>query len=148
MKLTGREYVSLSALRNDGYRFTICCLTLDQLLNRFIISNILNDLKKDINTRKHITTSIIINHNTNDSIKFKKRDKLNIHYQISLINNILNDTLYDAYDKNLELKDFYNTIVDLFETYAYEMDTEIDNIHIDIVEIEIVKGDKNENQII
>ena len=148
MKLTGREYVSLSALRNDGYRFTIWCLTLDQLLNRFIISNILNDLKKDINTRKHTTTSIIINHNTNDSIKFKKRDKLNIHYQISLINNILNDTLYDAYDKNLELKDFYNTIVDLFETYAYEMDTEIDNIHIDIVEIEIVKGDKNENQII
>ena len=55
---------------------------------------------------------------------------------------------YGYYQENLELKDFYNTIVDLFETYAYEMDTEIDNIHIDIVEIEIVKGDKNENQVI
>lgn len=148
MKLTGKEYVSLSAQGDDDYRFTICCLTLDQLLNHFIISNILNDLKKGINIRKYTTTSIIINHNTNDSIKFKKTDKLNIHYQISLINNILNDTLYDAYNKNLEVKDFYNTIVDLFETYAYEMDTEIDNIHIDIVEIENVKGDKNENQVI
>ena len=62
----------------------------------------------------------------------------------------LNKDLYIIvlFKKSDGLKDFYNTIVDLFETYAYEMDTEIDNIHIDIVEIEIVKGDKNENQVI
>lgn len=140
MKLTGKEYVSLSSQKDEGVHFTICNLTLYNLLNFFIKQSMSNDLKKNQNIEKIGTESITIEDlNTKKITELSKETKLLVKYQVSLVERVLgiDNIKYDALDKELYVKDFYNRITELFEFYAYELDTVIDNIKLEIKEIEI-----------
>ena len=51
-----------------------------------------------------------------------------------------NSNQWKAYAEKLDIKEFYNYVVDLYEDYAYELDTDIDNIKIELTEIKVLEG--------
>lgn len=136
MKLTGKEKVSLYTEKNGEPNFTISALNLDQLLNIFILDGMCLQLKKN-NIKKIDTGYLTIN-----DIKLLKGTKVSVKFEVSLKETIpgLKSIKYDAINKNLDILEFYNHVVELFEFYAYELDTVIDNINIELVELEIIGG--------
>lgn len=133
MKLTGKESVSLYTEKDGERNFTICALNLDQLLNIFILDRMCLQLIKN-KVEKLVTGYLTIN-----DIKISKGTKVYVKFQVSLKETIpgLENTKYDAVHQNLDISDFYNHVVELFEFYAYELDTVIDNIRVELVELEI-----------
>ena len=138
MKLTGKESVSLYTEKNGERNFTICALNLDQLLNIFILDRMCLNLIKN-KTEKLITGYLTIN-----DMKISKGTKVSVKFQASLKETIseLENTKYDAVHKDLDISEFYNHVVELFDFYAYELDTVIDNIKLELVELEVLKEDK------
>lgn len=136
MNLTGNELASLHAKREeDRWEFTICQLNLNQIINNFILDRIKMELKKDLKNRMLITEDITIN-----DLKISKGTKVKVKFSVSLKETIpiLENRVYNAYSNSLDIKDFYNHIVELFDFYAYELDTDIDNIKIELNELEIL----------
>lgn len=138
MKLTGKEGVSLYTEKNGERNFTICALNLDQLLNIFILDRMCLNLIKN-KTEKLVTGYLTIN-----DMKISKGTKVSVKFQVSLKETIpeLENTKYDAVHKDLDISEFYNHVVELFDFYAYELDTVIDNIKLELVELEVLKEDK------
>lgn len=143
MKLTGKEMASLCVEENGKPRFTICQLNWYQLLNNFIVQKIWAELQKNDRIERFVTQYITI-----DNIKISKESKVKVIFQASLkkeIPGFINNK-YNAIHNELEIKDFYNHIIDLFDDYACELDTDINNINLELVELEILKEDNsNEN---
>ena len=138
MKLTGKESVSLYTEKDGERNFTICALNLDQLLNIFILDRMCLNLIKN-KTEKLVTGYLTIN-----DMKISKGTKVSVKFQASLKETIpeLENTKYDAVHKDLDISEFYNHVVELFDFYAYELDTVIDNIKLELVELEVLKEDK------
>ena len=138
MKLTGKESVSLYTEKDGERNFTICALNLDQLLNIFILDRMCLNLIKN-KTEKLVTGYLTIN-----DMKISKGTKVSVKFQVSLKETIpeLENTKYDAVHKDLDISEFYNHVVELFDFYAYELDTVIDNIKLELVELEVLKEDK------
>lgn len=138
MKLDGKEMVSLYTEKNGERNFTISQLNLDQLLNIFILDRMCLNLIKN-KTEKLVTGYLTIN-----DMKISKGTKVSVKFQASLKETIpeLENTKYDAVHKDLDISEFYNHVVELFDFYAYELDTVIDNIKLELVELEVLKEDK------
>lgn len=138
MKLTGKESVSLYTEKNGERNFTICALNLDQLLNIFILDRMC------LNLIKNKTEKLVTGYLTIDDIKISKGTKVSVKFQVSLKESIsgLENTKYDAVHQNLDISDFYNHVVELFDFYAYELDTVIDNIKLELIELEQLKEEK------
>lgn len=135
MNLTGNELASLHAKReNDGWEFTICQLNLNQIINNFILDRINMELKKGLKNSKLTTEDITI-----DYLTISKGTKVKVKFNVTMKETIpmLENRVYNAYSNSLDIKDFYNHIVDLFDFYAYELDTDINNIRIELKELEI-----------
>lgn len=133
MKLTGKEMVSLYTEKDGERNFTISQLNLNQLLNIFILDRMCLQLIK--NKPEKLVTGYL----TIDDIKISKGTKVSVKFQVSLKETIpgLENTKYDAVHPDLDISDFYNHVVELFEFYAYELDTVIDNIRVELTELEI-----------
>ena len=140
MKLTGKESVSLYTEKDGERNFTICALNLDQLLNIFILDRMCLNLIKN-KTEKLVTGYLTIN-----DMKISKGTKVSVKFRVSLKKSIplLKNTKYIATCPRLDISEFYNHVIELFDFYAYELDTVIDNIKIELIEIEIL--DSSEKQ--
>lgn len=138
MKLTGKEMVSLYTEKDGERNFTISQLNLDQLLNIFILDRMCLQLIKN-KVEKLVTGYLTI-----DDIKISKGTKVSVKFQVSLKETIagLENTKYDAVHHDLDITEFYNHVVELFEFYAYELDTVIDNIKLELIELELLKEEK------
>lgn len=138
MKLTGKEMVSLYNEKDGERYFTISQLNLNQLLNFFILDRMCAQLEKN-EPEKLVTGYLTIN-----DLKISKGTKVFVKFQVSLKETIpgLENTKYDAVNPNLDISEFYNHVVELYDFYAYELDTVIDNIRVELIELEILKEDK------
>lgn len=137
MKLTGKENASLCIEENEKPYITISQLNWNQLLNNVIADRIYNELQKNNNIKKFITRYIMIN-----KMKISNKSIVSVKFEVRLNENIvgMRKYKYDAVNETLEVKNFYNYIIELFEFYAYELDTDINNIHIELINIDIVNG--------
>ena len=137
MKLTGKEWVSLYAEKDGERYFTISQLNLNQLINNFILDRMCQDLIQN-KTEKLDTGYIAIN-----DTKISKGTKVSVKFRVSLKKRIpfLKNIKYIAINQNLDILDFYNHILELFDFCAHELDTVIDNIKIELIELEIVNGE-------
>ena len=136
MKLTGNELASLHAKREeDRWEFTICQLSLNQIINVFILDRINNELKEGKKNSKLTTEDITI-----EDLTISKGTKVKVKFSVTLKETIpmLEGVVYNPYSNSLDIKDFYNHIVELFDFYAYALDTDIDNIKIELNELEIL----------
>lgn len=138
MKLTGKEKVSLYTEKDEERNFTISQLNLDQLLNIFILDRMCLELVKG-KIKKLVTGYLTIN-----DIKISKGTKVYVKFQVSLKETIaeLENTKFTAVQDELDISEFYNHVVELFEFYAYELDTVIDNIKLELMELNIIDNQK------
>lgn len=132
MSYTGKEWSSIQLEENGKPQFCWCNITLFHLLNTGIKNMIISYLKKDEEIKKYTTDFITIN-----DLKLSKGTKVNVKFLISL-----KEDYYNLYPKkllaeliNIDVMDIFNEIIDLFDNYSYELDTDIDNIIIELTEI-------------
>lgn len=139
MKLTGKEIVSLHAEKNGEYYFGIYEQSLNRLLNVYILDKFCMQLIKNKKTGKLVTNYLTIN-----DVKISKGTKVSVKFRASLKKSIplLKNTKYIATNQNLDISDFYNHVIELFDFYAYELDTVIDNIKLELIELEILEEEK------
>ncbi len=139
MKFKGEERASIQIKGNARPEICLSNITLYQLLNTGIKSIIINELKKYDDIKRYSTEYITIN-----NLKLSQGTKVNIRFLIFPQED--NYNLYpeklSAYLSSIDVKDIYNNIVILFEDYAYDMDTDIDNIIIELTELEVLKEEE------
>ena len=138
MKLTGKEWVSLYAEKDGERYFTISQLNLNQLINNFILDRMCQELIKN-KTEKLVTGYLTI-----DDMKISKGTKVSVKFRVSLKKGIpfLKNIKYIAINQNLDISEFYNYVVELFDFFACELDTVIDNIKLELIELEQMKEEK------
>lgn len=135
MNLNGNEIVYLYAKEDNGEsKFTISFIKLDQLINSYILNKMLDELKqKTTNTKFNVETFTIEGLNINKGTKVKLKFKVTLKETIPILKDLEYETVIE-----LDIIELYNHIVELFEGYAYELDTNIDNIRIELIELETV----------
>lgn len=135
MNLNGNEIVYLYAKEDNGEsKFTISFIKLDQLINSYILNKMLDELKqKTTNTKFNVETFTIEGLNINKGTKVKLKFKVTLKETIPILKHLEYETVIE-----LDIIELYNHIVELFEGYAYELDTNIDNIRIELIELETV----------
>ena len=133
MKLTGKEIVSLHAEKNGEYYFGIYEECLNKLLNVYILDKFCMQLIKNEKT------GIVTNYLKINDMKISKGTKVSLKFQISLKETItgLENKNFTAIHSDLDISDFYNLVVELFDYYACKLNTVIDNIKIELIELEI-----------
>ena len=135
MRLTGKEKVSLYAEQDGKNNFIESELELKQLINGFILDRLCQQLIRNKDNGKIVTEYLSIN-----DMKILKGTKVSLKFQVSLKKNepffkkVKYSTMYDKAD----ISEFYNYVIELFEFYAYELDTVIDNIKIELKELKIL----------
>lgn len=141
MKYTGKEWSSIQVEENGKPKFCWCNITLYHLLNTGIKSIITSDLENYEKIQKFPTQFMTIG-----DLKLSKGVKVNIKFLASLKEDTYNlyPEKFTAYLTNIDVSDVYNKIVELFEDYAYELDTDINNVIIELTELEILKGGKTD----
>ena len=135
MRLTGKEKVSLYAEQNKKSNFIASELELKQLINGFILDRLCQQLIRNKDNGKIVTEYLSIN-----DMKILKGTKVSLKFQVSLKKNepFFKKVKYStSYDK-ADISEFYNYVIELFEFYAYELDTVIDNIKIELKELKIL----------
>lgn len=141
MKFTGKENVSLQLEENAKPSFSLCNITLFDLLNTEIKDLIMEDLRESNEIKKFNAQFVAF-----DNLKISNGSTVDIKFNISLEKdhyNIYRGAKFSAYFQNLDIKNIYNSIVELFEDYAYELDTDIDNIKIEMTELIVNEMEKN-----
>ena len=135
MRLTGKEKVRLYAEQDGKNNFIASELELKQLINGFILDRLCQQLIRNKDNGKIVTEYLSIN-----DMKILKGTKVSLKFQVSLKKNepffkkVKYSTMYDKAD----ISEFYNYVIELFEFYAYELDTVIDNIKIELKELKIL----------
>lgn len=137
MRLTGKEKVSLYTEKNGESNFNVTEANLEQLINVFILNRMCQQLIINNNDEKLVTTYLAIN-----DTKIFKGTKVSLKFQISLKKNIpfLKKIKYIANFDNVDISEFYNHVIELFDFYAYELDTVIDNIKLKLIELKFINN--------
>lgn len=95
--------------------------------------------------KNKITQHIIIN-----GKKYNLKTDINIELEISILNVPLFCSGYfnQKYKvkETIELKDFYNYIAELIEVYAYELDTDMNNIKVEVNKLKILNVYQKEGE--
>ncbi len=137
MKLNGNEKIELCAEKNSEPQWTISQLTLEQLLNDFILSSIKRGIECTEKPIKEDIKYLSIN-----NIMITKKTRIHARFNISLREYPKdNDSKIDfeCMFGYLDISDFYNAIMDLYFDYSDIFNTKIDNIKIKLIDIEIFK---------
>lgn len=127
--------MSLYAEQDGKNNFIASELELKQLINVFILDRLCQQLIRNKDNGKIVTEYLSIN-----DMKILKGTKVSLKFQVSLKKNepffkkVKYSTMYDKAD----ISEFYNYVIELFEFYAYELDTVIDNIKIELKELKIL----------
>ena len=138
MKLTGKEIVSLHAEKNGEYSFGIYEESLNKLLNVYILDKFCMQLIKNDKT------GIVTNYLKINDMKISKGTKASVKFRVSLKKSIplLKNTKYISTCPRLDISEFYNHVIELFDLWAYELNTVIDNIKLELIELEILEEEK------
>ena len=137
MICNGTELASLQIEKDNQPICRFCPTTLNVLLNDGIRNNIVIYLQANGKIEEFTTQFLTIN-----NMKMEKGTKVYIKFLVSLQEdyyNIYKDK-FEACVEKLDIKDFYNCIANLYDDYACELDTNIDNIKIELVEIKVLEG--------
>lgn len=136
MKLTGKEKASLCIEENGKPYLTICQLNWNQLLNNVIVNRIDNELHKKNNIQRFDTRYIAINNR-----KLLKDSIIRVKVRASVKEDLpeMRNKKYNSTKNSLKVQNFYNFIIREFEYYSCELDTDINNIKLELVELEIVE---------
>lgn len=136
MNLTGNEWVSLCAEEANKPIWTISQLTLDALLNVHILGDIKKGLKYNGKAEKFEISYLTIN----DMI-ISKGTRITPKFRVSLRKYPENDKVkkdFECIFSYLDINDFYNGVIDLYFDYAEIFNTNIENIKLDLIEMEIM----------
>ena len=135
MRLTGKEKVSLYAEQDGKNNFIASELELKQLINGFILDRLCQQLIRNKDNGKIVTEYLSIN-----DMKILKGTKVSLKFQVSLKKNepFFKKVKYSTMYYKAYISEFYNYVIELFEFYAYELDTVIDNIKIELKELKIL----------
>lgn len=132
MSYTGKEWSRIQVEENGKPQFCWCNITLYHLLNTAIKGMTISKLNKDEEIKKVSTDFITIN-----DLKLSKGTKVNVKFLVSL-----KEDYYNLYPEkllselnNIDVREIFNKIVELFDNYAYALDTDIDNVIIELTEI-------------
>jgi len=132
MKLTGKEDASLCVEKDGNPYFTICQLNWHQLLNHFICGKV--ESKKNDKIEELDTRYITIN-----NLKIPKEAKIKAGFQIAT-KETPETVVEDKYEISFKVKDFYNTMIQLFKEFSNKYDTAIWNIGFELIELEVIEG--------
>ncbi len=144
MKIDGNTRISICYEDNFG-KITIENYTLNEIVN-YIAAQSFVDIKLDNNNYKDkITNYIII-----DGKKYNLKTDIRIKFEVSLLDIPIVCRKYFTQKYNaiteVEIKEFYKEIVELVNNYAYELDTDINNIKIETKELEILNVYEKEGE--
>ncbi len=137
MICNGTEIANLQIEKDNKPVFKFCSTTLNILLNDGIRNNIMNYLQAKGKIEEFTTQFLTIN-----DVKLEKGTKVSIKLLISLEEDyyhIYKDK-FEVFVEELDIKKFYNYIANLYDDYACELDTDIDNIKIELIEIKVLEG--------
>lgn len=137
MQIIGKEDASLCLEENSKPCLTISQLNWHQLLNDVIVNRIFKELQESNIIKKYDTRYITIN-----KTKIPNKSIVSAKFKASIKEGIsgIENYKYDVISKDVEVKNFYNHIVELFEFYAHELDTDINNIELELIDLEIIQG--------
>lgn len=110
-------------------------ITLNHLIDNFI-KNIDSNIKSAGEIKRECTKNLFI-----DGKHYNNQTKVKMQLKVSLRNypdRILFNQKHDVKEE-CTIEDIYNVIADIVEFYAYEMDTDTDNIKISIKQFEIME---------
>ena len=136
MKIDESTRISICYEDNFG-KITIENYTLNEIVN-YISAQSFVDIKLGNNNYKDKIINYII---INDK-KYNSKTDIRIKFEISLLDIPIVCRKYFTQKYNaiieVEIKEFYKEIIELVDNYAYELDTDINNIKIETKELEIL----------
>ena len=144
MKIDGDTRISICYEDKFG-KITIENYKLNEIVN-YIIAQAYADIQLgNDNYKNKITKYIVIN-----GIKYNLKTDIQIKFEISLLNIPIVCRKYFTQKYNasteIEIKEFYKEIVEMVESYAYELDTDISNIKVDTKELNIINVYQKEGE--
>lgn len=144
MKIDGNTRISI-CYEDEFGKITIENYKLNEIVN-YIAAQAYMDIQLGKDDYENKTTKYII---INDK-KYNLKTDIHMEFEVSLLNIPLICTEYFTQKYNiateLELKDFYNKIVKIVEDYAYELDTDINNIKVETRALQILNVYKKEGE--
>lgn len=144
MKIDGNTRISI-CYEDDFGKITIENYKLNEIVN-YIAAQAYMDIQLGKENYGNKTTKYII---INDK-KYNLKTDIHMEFEVSLLNIPLVCTEYFTQKYNiatqLELKDFYKKIVKIVEDYAYELDTDINNIKVETKALQILNVYKKEGE--
>ena len=136
MKFDGNTRISICYEDKRG-KITIENYTLNEIV-KYIAAQSFVDVQIDKDYRNKITKYIIIK-----GKKYDLKTDINIEYETSLlcVPIICKGYFKQKYTarSTIKIEKFYNDIVELVEEYAYELDTDMNNINVSVKELELLK---------
>ena len=136
MKIDGNKNISIF-LEYDTCASHIQNASLNKIVNFIVLQDFVN-LQLNEESEKQETRYIII-----DNKEYNSNSVISMKLQVSLLETFIGlkyfKHTYDAIIPKIKLNDFYNKIVSLAEEYACDLDTDINNLRIRVMELEIGK---------
>lgn len=135
MKIDGEKRISI-CYEDDYGRVSIENYMLNEIV-KYISAQSFADVQLDNDYKNKKTKYIII-----DKKKYDLETNIRIELEISLlcVPLVCSGYFTQKYKakKDIKIIDFYNYIVDIVEDYAYELDTDMNNIKIEVNALEIL----------
>lgn len=135
MTFDGKTRISI-CYEDDFGKITIENYKLDEIV-KYISAQSFADIQLDNNYKNKKTKYIIV-----DGKKYNLKTDISIEVEISLlcVPLVCNGYFTQKYNskKVIQISEFYNYIAELVEYYAYELDTDINNIKLDVKELKIL----------
>lgn len=144
MKIDGNSRISI-CYEDEFGKITIENYKLNEIVNYIAAQSYADIQLGNDNYKNKITKYIIIN-----GIKYNLKTDIHIKFEISLLDIPIVCKKYftqkcDA-SIEIEIKEFYKEIVEMVESYAYELDTDICNIKIETKELKIINVYQKEGE--
>lgn len=135
MRIDGERRISI-CYEDDYGKVSIENYKLNEIV-KYISAQSFADIQLDNDYKNKKTKYIIIDEN-----KYNLKTDIRLELEISLLYVPLVCSGYFTQKykakKDIEIKDFYNYIVELVEDYAYELDTDMSNIKVEVTTLEIL----------
>ncbi len=144
MKIGGNSRISI-CYEDEFGKITIENYKLNEIVNYIAAQSYADIQLGNDNYKNKITKYIIIN-----GIKYNLKTDIRIKFEISLLDIPIVCKKYFTQkcdtSIDIEIKEFYKEIVEMVESYAYELDTDICNIKVETKELEIINVYQKEGE--
>ena len=139
MKVDGEKNISI-LLEDDTSKMYIQNSSLNKVVNFIVLQDFVH-LQFNEESQKQETKYIII-----DNKEYNSNAVISVKLQVSLLETLIDleyfKHTYNAIIPKIKLNDFYNKIVSFAEEYACDLDTDINNLKIRVMELEIVNKEE------